>query len=179
MLIRRPADFSLVLVLCLAFVTATGAARPVKEPLSRGRHPHSVLTPRHGHAPRLGARTSGRHQPGLICAAIPEPPALESRLGTAKAGMAPGRRLNRMEARGPPARNAMNPPFLLAFSPHLDAQAQAVPQPDIPVVSRLTVSHSLVPEFPCTMERLAGRDRAGSVEGAPARRILSLTGGNS
>ena len=67
----------------------------------------------------------------------------------------------------------------VAFPPQLDTQAQAARQPDIPLVSRLPIPHPLVPEFPCTKERLAGRDRAGSVEGAPARRTPSLTGGNS
>jgi len=50
-LIRKPASISLALIVCLTFVTAAGAARPVKEPFTSGRPPARGWTASYPNAP--------------------------------------------------------------------------------------------------------------------------------
>jgi len=149
MLSRKPATISLALIVCLTFVTAAGVARPVKEPFTSGRHSHTVLAPRHGHGPRLGARAFGRHEMGLRYAGMPSPPALESRIVRDQDRVVSARMLAGMDARGPPARGS-TASYRNAPTPCRDYRSQGAPRSDILFVSGLTLAHSIVPWFPCT-----------------------------
>ena len=169
MLTRRLADCSLAVVLGLAFIAGMGSPRLTRAHDAGKRHPHSVLTPRHGHAPRLGVRAMGRDDSALSRGGVVAPPTAASLISCAQAPMSGDRRASCALVRGPPSRTLFLSSPCLSRYPEFRSDS-ALGQDPPP-------STKLIPAN--TTTRLPRRDRADRVEGAPARRTPSLAGGDS
>src|SRR5712671_6576841 len=109
MLKIRFGDVALAVVLCVAFVVGMGSVRPTRERHARSRHPHSVLAPRHGHAPRPGARAAGREETALAGGGTGAPPAAGSRAVRLPEPASRGRSGANARTRGPPDRPTVEP----------------------------------------------------------------------
>ncbi len=160
MLMRRLADASLAVVLVLAFLAGMGSPRPLRAHDARSRHPHSVLAPRHGHAPRPGIKTAGRDDEVLMPGDAGTPPATAALIAAVVAPMPETRSGAGAHVRGPPSRAPV------PFRDNLSRRSEYRSGPAHP--------------FPAsTTTRLPRRERADRVEGAPARGNPSLAGGDS
>src|SRR5438093_4546347 len=169
MLTRRLADCSLAVVLGLAFIAGMANPRPTRAHDAGSRHPHSALAPRHGHAPRLGVKATGRDDSAPTRGVVLAPPAAASLIACATAPIGGDRPASRALVRGPPSRAPS--PSRLHLSRHPESRShpalgQGLPPSKNPIPANTTT-------------RLPRRDRADRVEGAPARRTPSLAGGDS
>ncbi len=171
MLKSRLGDVALAIILSVAFVAGMGNLRSTREHHARNRHPHSVLAPRHGQAPKPGIRTAGRDETALARGGTGAPPAAGSGIVHPPRQSFRGRSGSNVRTRGPPPRRPVELSSRSDSSYHSDSRSVAAPRPDI--------SSSTDPCPWSTPPRLSRRGSAGCVEGAPACRIPPLAGGVS